>query len=360
MSTAQPPRNRPPQPAVPPGRPMAIVAAPLPDIEARDPMFRWLVHLGVPLLISLVVHVFLFTILSLRQWVAGADDAGTDVQYEARILHDDDMPDEGFRWPTATPVEQAESPINWPELPSALNTASELKSPPGDGGEPGGFGLGEIGRSGILGIGGGAGEGGGAGLGPGFGTRAGLGKAEVWQLNASGNRFVYVVDYSGSIVVSVNELKRELKRSIGALGPAQQFNVIVFYEKKNKIITESFAPALQPATPDAKRAFFEWIDRKAPEGSTEPLEALKRALSLDPDAVFFFSDGYFDEKVVEEAIKANRRAKVQINCLVFDEVLLDDFSGLPRLTDGAKRLQRLAERSRGKTKIVTGLDLKPK
>lgn len=357
MTAAKPP----PPAAPPPARSAtAAVAAPLPDIEARDPMFRWLVHLGVPLLISLVVHVFLFTILSLRQWATGAGDGVADVEYEARILHDDEQPDEGFRWPTATPVEKAEAPMNWPELPSALNTTSDLKAPPGDGGDAGGFGLGEIGRSGILGTGSGAGEGGGAGLGPGFGTRAGLGKAEVWQLNASGNRFVYVVDYSGSIVVSVNELKRELKRSIGALGPTQQFTVIVFYEKKNKIITESFTAGLQPATPEAKRAFFEWIDRKAPEGSTEPLEALKRALALDADAVFFFSDGYFDEKVVEETVKANRRAKVQINCLVFDEVLLDDFSGLPRVTDGAKRLQRLAERSRGKTKIVTGLDLKPR
>jgi hypothetical protein len=93
-------------------------------------------------------------------------------------------------------------------------------------------------------------------------------------------------------------------------------------------------------------------------GSTEPLAAVRRALAGKPDAIFFFSDGYFDESVVEEILRANRSVKARIHCLVFDELLLQDTSGLPHLTDGARRMQRIADASGGKLKIVTASDLK--
>ena len=183
----------------------------------------------------------------------------------------------------------------------------------------------------------------------------------VWDIAASGTTFAYVVDFSGSIIVAVDDLKRELKRSIGKLTSKQLFNVFIFYstgdQRAEHFKTESFAPSLQAATPDVKREFFRWIDRKAPQGRTEPMQAMRRALALEPDAVFFFSDGMFDEEVVEQVAAANRRVGAQIHCLVFDELLLSDTSGLPRLTDGARRLKRIAEESGGKNKIVTGADL---
>ena len=170
-----------------------------------------------------------------------------------------------------------------------------------------------------------------------------------------------MIDFSGSIIVAVDELKRELKRSIGRLRPTQTFNVILFFGttgRSEKFVTESFSPDMQPARAEVKRQFFEWIDRRAPMGSTEPLAAARRAISLRPDVIFFFSDGYFDEKVVGEIARANKTPRVRIHCLVFDEILLQDTSGLPRMTDGAQRLKRIAEENGGKLKVVTGADLK--
>ena len=207
----------------------------------------------------------------------------------------------------------------------------------------------------------GAGGGGGGGFGTGFGTGSGIGHAIVWNIAASGSTFAYVVDFSGSIIVAVDDLKRELKRSVGKLTSRQLFNVFIFYsvgdQRAEHFKTEAFEPSLQTATPDVKRNFFTWIDRKAPQGRTEPLQAMRRALALRPDAVFFFSDGMFDDKVVDEIAQANKKIGAQVHCLVFDELLLSDTSGLPRLTDGARRMTRIAEQSGGQIKIVTGADL---
>src|SRR5262249_44140716 len=163
-------------------------------------------------------------------------------------------------------------------------------------------------------------EGGGGGLGTGFGAGTGIAKAGVWNLHASGREFVYVVDFSGSITAAVDDLKRELKRSVGSLAPTQSFNVIIFFsepqQNSDKFINESFAPALVAGDSDNKRKFFQWLDRKTPHGRTEPVPAMKRALAFKPDAVFFFSDGYFDEKYVDEMTKANEGKKTSINCLL--------------------------------------------
>lgn len=364
--------HRPPRPARMQRPARAPEPEPLADREVRNPYFRWLMHLGVPVTVSLFVHVLLFAILAFKSWhvLAGAGLAVDEYEVEIKDSAADEFSG-GLKWPgehlidvIAPELAVEVDPFRFGELADRSDLGDLARSEPGIlPGElgRGGFGVGESGRSGILGIGEGAGGGGGSGIGWGFGTGSGIGRAGVWDVSASGNMFAYVVDFSGSIIVVVDDLKRELKRSVGKLTPKQSFNVVIFYSvtgvRDEVFKTESFAPELQPAVPDTKRSFFAWIDRKPPIGRTEPLQAMKRALALNPDAVFFFSDGLFEDKVVDEILRANSKAGAQIHCLVFDEMLLQDTSGLQRLTDGARRLKRIADASGGKTKIVTGADL---
>lgn len=343
---------------------------PLVDRELRNPYVRLLMHLGVPLSVSLGIHVLLFAFLALRSWQVFGGGPGPE-DYEVRITDAAAAErQEGLKWPGEHSLDldapQADLEIDPFELGGLAQRASldelvrnEVALNPGELGD-GGFGLGESGRSGVLGTGGGAGGGGGGGVGPGFGTGSGIGRAGVWNLRASGNTFAYVVDFSGSIIVAVDELKRELKRSIGKLTSEQFFAVYIFYsvgDESHQFRTEAFAPRLLKATPDTKREFFAWIARKQPRGRTRPLVAMRRALALNPDAVFFFSDGMFADQVVTKVTKANSTVGAQIHCLVFDELLLADTSELPRLTEGARRLKRIADENNGKTKVVTGADL---
>lgn len=329
------------------------------DREMRNPWFRWLMHLGVPMTISLIVHASLLAILALSTWqiLKPKTDVG---DYEAGIAESlADQMAGAFKWP-----DQELKPLE--EQPPQPEESLDLKPPDvttndaNNSGDSDGFGQ-EGAGSGIIGTGSGGGDGSGFGGGGGVGARS-IGRAGMWDVSLNANRIVYVIDFSGSILVAVDDLKRALKFSVGKLMPSQSFNVIVFYSTSaanEKFMTESFAPNLQSATPETKRAFFTWIDGKAPSGSTEPLPAVKRALTMNPEAIFFFSDGYFEETVVGEITKLNRALKAKFACFVFNDIYLQDASGLmPSLNDGAKRLQRISEQNNGKFKVVTGLDLR--
>lgn len=330
-------------------------------------------QIGLPLGLSLLIHVGGLGFLAFKTFDVIARDGHAVTAYEASLTErvDEDTP--VLDWTSDGPLDP---PLDMPLEPPPTAVA-EIDLPPlaaprfGDptgtpDGGPGlgdgaGLGLGD-GALSVLGTGSGAGRTGAGGLGGGgVGAGATPGQAGIWNLRVRANRIVYVVDFSGSIIVAVDELKRELKRSISRLQSDQDFNVVIFYSTgagpDEQVRTEAFRPQLEPADEPTRRAFFEWIDRKQPRGATEPLQAMRRALALAPDAVFFFSDGYFEDSLVEALTEANRETRASIHCLVFDELLLQDMSDLPRETEGARRLKRIAEANRGRVQVVTGRDL---
>lgn len=336
------------------------------DREAAAPVYHWTMHLGLPLVSSLSIHALILALLwwNAAAWLAPA--GATPAEYAIGITDSHGtVPDAGLNWDEpdlsayATGDPQADAGI----APASFGAfESEIVDSVGGAGDEGGFGLGGFGGSGVLGLGGGApAPGGGDGFGEGFGVGAATDAADVWGVRTAGKRFAYVVDFSGSVVVVVDELKRELSRSIGRLSPGQQFNVFLFYStfgrEGDRLVTESFAPQLVAADAATKRRFFGWIAGKRPSGSTEPLAALQRALALKPQAVFFLSDGHFDESIVEAVTQANATVGAQIHCLVFDELLLEDTTGMPRMTSGAQRMERIAKSNGGQVRIVTGADI---
>ncbi len=357
-----------------PARKAEFVAPP--DRARSNRYYRWLMHLGLPLGVSVAVHVVLFALLGLKTWDALAQREHEVGEYEAGLVERvDDEQAEVFRWDEralveALPVDTSpREQMSWAELGDGGGfDAGVFDSTGGGGGDGGGaggleagaFGLG-TGRMSLLGTGGGAAGVGGGGFGSGAAGRGGARLADIWSVRVRADRVVYVVDFSGSIIVAVDYLKRELKRSVGRLVPGQMFNVIIFYSEgtggQERFKSESFAAQLQPATETTRRAFFSWLDEQAPRGGTEPLQSMKRALSFGPDVVFLFSDGYFDDSVVDAVTAANEDVQARIVCLVFDEILLQDMSSLPRETAGARRMRQIAEGNNGELKIVTGRDL---
>ena len=337
----------------------------LADREVRNPLFRWLMHLGFPLTASIVLHVFLIGITAFKVWeVQGRPEIEVG-DYEAGLTESlADQMESAFEWPDQQELEAPEDAMDSLDELDDLRDVDEMDMSEFDRDDnTGDFGLGEGEGGGIIGIGEGAGEAGSGGFGGWVSGRRRIGVASMWGTKILANRLVYVVDYSGSITVAVGDLKRALKRSIGDLKPSQSFNVIIFYStvtgSAERYRTESYADGLQTANKNSKAAFFKWIDKKEPIGSTEPLPALRRSLKQNAEAILFFSDGYFDESVVTEVTRLNRGGRTKIYCFVFDEILLSHTGDLPpRETDGARRLRRICEQN-GNTrlKIVTGNDL---
>ena len=90
-------------------------------------------------------------------------------------------------------------------------------------------------------------------------------------------------DYKGNLF----RLKLELIRFIDRLKPHQKFFVIFFDEEVHPMPSNG----LLEASAENKEAFLKWLSSVKAGGSTAPRAAVKMAMYLNPDQIYFLSDG---------------------------------------------------------------------
>lgn len=153
--------------------------------------------------------------------------------------------------------------------------------------------------------------------------KAGWGKGVqtgIFGAQGTGSTFVYVFDRSESMTgPPLAAAKKELIQSLDHLGTGHQFQII-FYN-------QGLSPFLSRAAPTSSLVFADKQNKlQAAEftrsivaaGATRHLEALKAALGLRPDVIFFLTDAddpQLSESELEEIRKYNRGAS--INCIEF-------------------------------------------
>ena len=163
--------------------------------------------------------------------------------------------------------------------------------------------FGRLGDAAAIGNGDGSGSGAGSGNGGSFfGSRA------------SGRRFVYVVDCSGSMnhphrseaKTRFRRLKIELIRSITDMSPDMQFFIVFFNHRTHPMP----ARTLQAAVPEKQKRHLRWAAQIRAQGNTDPREALFFAMRLNPDVIYFLTDGDFDRPIRRdlEKLKQDRAA----------------------------------------------------
>ncbi len=120
--------------------------------------------------------------------------------------------------------------------------------------------------------------------------------AEYFGTVARGDRFVYVLDSSGSM--SGNRFGRavaELLRSLDQLKPDQLFYVVLFSSEMQRMFNDANrSPRMLPATLANRQRLRKWLHSVEAGGGTEPKRAIQFAISLRPSAVFLLSDGAFN------------------------------------------------------------------
>lgn len=179
--------------------------------------------------------------------------------------------------------------------------------------------------------------------GPGLGSGgAGGGAASFFGVEARGTRFAYICDISGSMDqgVGVGELKRidilktELGKSLGALLENAYFFVALFS-------TDSKPMGGRMEWVSSSDAGKQWARRTVPlivaEGATEPIAAFKLVFRLRPrpDAIYFMTDGEFNEEYVNDIARLNAEWKIPIHCITFVS------------REGEKMMRKIAEQSGG-------------
>jgi hypothetical protein len=130
--------------------------------------------------------------------------------------------------------------------------------------------------------------------GPKKGGNTGQVTTEVFGIQGTGTKFVYVFDRSGSMVgfggKPLIAAKSQLLASLESLGPNQQFQIIFYNERPRPFTPSGGRPKLLYATDENKRAARKFILGIPGGGATRHLPALKMAVDFAPDVVFFLTD----------------------------------------------------------------------
>src|SRR5271166_5226528 len=139
------------------------------------------------------------------------------------------------------------------------------------------------------GLGGGGGSGGGSGGGIGRGIGPGT---EFFGAREHGHSFAYVIDCSGSMGLrnSLEVAKRELLASLNQLPPEARFSVIFYNLRARVLAGPSGQQGLMPATAANKVRVQNQLQTVAPDGGTDHMVALRTALGLKPEVIFFLTD----------------------------------------------------------------------
>lgn len=144
---------------------------------------------------------------------------------------------------------------------------------------------------------------------------------QVFGAEGKGSSFVYVFDQSGSMDEyggkPMQAAKNNLIKSFESLGSLHKFNLIFYNEKPyvwktNKML---FADEVN------KAGAIKYIQGIIPRGGTKHYPALMEALRLNPEIIFFLTDGDENDKLrpgeLEEINRRNGRIGAQINVIQF-------------------------------------------
>lgn len=165
------------------------------------------------------------------------------------------------------------------------------------------------------------GPGGGGGTGGGSGSGGGGGGTSFFGQKAKGERFVYVLDASGSMYDynAIGVAKAELLASIAQLDADQQFQII-FYSERCYPMTEPGSRDQMFRGTDANRTkASQFVRGIQPLEGTRHREALLEALNYTPDVIFFLTDA--GEPRLDAAdfdrIRRRNNGKSRIHCIEF-------------------------------------------
>ena len=190
------------------------------------------------------------------------------------------------------------------------------------------------------------------------GHRGGAGQTSFFGTVARGNSFVYILDVSPSMNARRGKrLQRavlELLQSLDQLNAKQRFYVVVFGWKTRRMFDsdpfgEPFFPSPIPATLENKRRLRDWLAQVQTITGTDPRKALEISLALRPSAIFFLSDGEFNQPKrskffadetgeAEDVIRAGEPTAVPIHTVAFEDPVCEArMNGIAALTNGQHR-----------------------
>lgn len=275
-----------------------------------------------PLVLSLLLHVVLLTVLGLVfSRVTKGTGAEADRPVGIAMVHR--LPDRDRYTDAAEsrPQPERQQPETDPQ-PTEASSRSSAAAPPADLAPPldlPGM-LREMksapapsaasGLAGDAALGDGAFEGGAS---PQSTRDDGRTTTNLFGVSGSGSRFVYVFDRSDSMNgyggKPLRAAKAELLRSLRTLSERQRFQLIFYNDKPKPFKVSGLPLQLLRGEPSMLDRAGRYVDAIAAFGGTEHDTALKMALRMGPDVIFFLTDARIPRLSQTELLTIRRRAE---------------------------------------------------
>ena len=144
------------------------------------------------------------------------------------------------------------------------------------------------------------------------GIPGGQTRTHVFGAQGTGTKFVYVIDRSASMEGlegrPMAAAKVQLINSLQDLESVHQFQ-IVFYNEKPAVFNPDRPrpPSILFASEENKRLARAFIDQVTPAGGTHHMDALRLALGMNPDVIFFLTDANEPQLSASEMAEVKRR-----------------------------------------------------
>jgi hypothetical protein len=172
-------------------------------------------------------------------------------------------------------------------------------------------------------------------------------RVSLFGVEGSGEKIVYIVDHSGSMLDVFDAAQAGLRKSIAQLGGRQSFTVIMVSEK-----AEAIYPRLRAATAEAvhqarSRLYgFRAVGSNGNSVSAQ-VNAFRQAMEIKADMIYLLSDCEFCEELDTAVSKLRINPAVPIHTIA----LLDGRPVEEELVR-QKELQAIADRSQGKHRSI--------
>jgi hypothetical protein len=150
----------------------------------------------------------------------------------------------------------------------------------------------------------------------------GKARTAMFGVVAEGYKFVYCFDRSGSMGATGHKalpvVKAELLESLKPLESVHQFQII-YYNERPAVFNPTGTPGrLAFANEPNKDRVKRFLETVAADGGTDHEEALKMAVRMRPDVIFFLTDGDEPRLTPEQIEKITYMAAgIQINTFQF-------------------------------------------
>jgi len=149
-------------------------------------------------------------------------------------------------------------------------------------------------------------------------------KTQVFGVQGSGSKFIYVFDRSGSMgghrKAPLRAAKSELIASLADLDKIHQFQIIFYNERPNIFNPSGSTPRLIWGDQRGKTLAGRFVQSIVAAGGTRHMEALTMAVKLRPDVIFFLTDAkepQMTEEQLQTIRRLNRHAEASINTIEF-------------------------------------------